>query len=250
MEQEYITKDGYKCIKLGETNSCIYLYCPKMNAMTCAPKLQVEQTTLWVCGLGLVDCNNLEEFKAIKKSVAYRNWHGILSRIGKGKYIEVEISREWIRFSNFKRFHDENYRDGFVIDKDLRSDRYHKKYSAETCSYIPVALNTAIRERSYDRFNFKKDNKGNYFFHYIVSGKGKTCIIYDRTIEGICEKYSIFRCTRVLSIYNEYWRELSPDVRKAIETLYDFKNYYERLYADCVGDIKPIMKQIEDGRLW
>lgn len=247
--EEYITKDGYECIKLGETNCHFYLYCPKMNAMICASKLQVKETSLYVCGIGLIDCDNLEDFKEIKKSIAYRIWYGILSRIGKGNYKEVKISREWRRFSNFKKFHDENYRDGFVIDKDLRSSRYEKIYSAETCSYIPQTLNSAIRERSCDRFSFKKDDKGNYFFLYTVYGS-KPYNIYDRTLEGICEKYSIFRCTRVLSIYNEYRKELNPKVGKAIETFYDFKNYYERLYADCIGNIKTIMKQIDDGKLW
>lgn len=249
MKETFITSDGYECVKLGETTSMYYLYSPKCGAMCVAPKLHVNNTSIKVCGIGYVDCSNLDEFKAIRKSKAYEIWHGILLRIGKGKYKDVKLSPEWHYFSFFKKFHDANYRDGFIIDKDLRSGRYSKMYSEMTCSYIPKSLNTAIYERSREFDGFKRDKNGDYFFYYIINGHRQT-IITDKTIEGICEKFAIYRCTRVLSIYNEYWKLLNKDVREAINVLYDYKNYYERIYAECVGNVSVICKQIDNGLVW
>uniref|UniRef100_UPI0025E42AF4 hypothetical protein n=1 Tax=Prevotella sp. TaxID=59823 RepID=UPI0025E42AF4 len=246
------SKDGYIVHVVGETHNCYYLYCEEEGAMMSAPKYRVSETYLRVCNVGFIDCNKVSEFKEIKKSAAYKVWHGILLRIGKGNYENVQLSSEWHYFSFFKKFHDVNYQEGFVIDKDLRSGRYDKMYSARTCSYIPKSLNTAIYERSKDFKPFEIDSTGCYYFTYssTYGYDQRPHIIRDKTIEGICEKYALYRCTRVLSIYNEYWRQLNDDVRKAICTLYDFKNYYERIYSLCIHDPYVVMHQLDDGLLW
>jgi hypothetical protein len=251
MEVEtFQSKDGYAVRIVGETNNVYYLYCKEEGAMMSAPKSRVNETYLRVCNIGYIDCNNVSEFKEIKKSVAYKIWHGILLRIGKRNYKDVKLSPEWHYFSFFKKFHEANYHEGFVIDKDLLSGRYGKIYSAYTCSYIPQSLNSIIRERSKEFKPFKKDDEGYYFFYYNIGGYCKPHIIRAKTIEEICEKYSIYRCTRVLSVYSEYWKYLSDNVRKALIVLYDYKNYYDRIYSLCVGDTYVVCKQIDENKLW
>ena len=249
----FLSKDGYIVHIVGESHNSYYLYCEENGAMMSAPKHRVSETYLRVCNVGFIDCNKVSEFREIKKSVAFKVWHGILLRIGKGNYENVQLSPEWHYFSFFKKFHDANYHDGVVIDKDLRSGRYGKMYSAFTCSYIPQSLNTIIRERSKNFKPFKQDDQGNYFFYYNVGGCGyynKPHIIKAKTIEEICEKFSIYRCTRVLSAYQEYWRDLSDEVKRALSILYDYQNYYERIYSLCIGDPNTICRQIDEGKLW
>lgn len=249
---KFISKDGYEVEVIGETRSSYYLYCKSYGAMNSAPKLSVEDTYLRVCNIGFIDCNNVAEFKKIKASVAYKVWHGICARVGKGElYKDVELSPEWHYFSFFKKFHDENYFEGFVIDKDLRSCRVHKVYSAQTCSYIPQSLNSLIVERSKDKIPIYYDEKKNeYWFNYKVGGYTRPHKVKTKSLEDICRMYSVYRCTRILSVYSEYWKVLSDDVRRAIETLYDLDRYYERIYSMYTKNPYPVLKQIDDGFLW
>lgn len=246
------SKDGYIVHVVGETHNCYYLYCKEEGAMMSAPKHSVSETYLRVCNIGFIDCNKVSEFREIKQSVAYKIWHGILLRLGRGNYKDVKLSLEWHYFSFFKKFHDAKYHEGFVIDKDLLSGRYGKMYSAYTCCYIPQSLNSIIRERSKEFEPFKKDAQGNYFFYYNV-GSGyynKAHIIKAKTIEEICEKYALYRCTRVLAAYQEYWKYLSDEAKHALSVLYDYQNFYERIYSLCVGNTYTICNQIDDGKLW
>ena len=246
------TKDGFEVEILGEVGRAVYLYSKEYRSMCVASKYSLDCAVLKVGGIGFVDCESVEEFENIKNTHAYKTWVSILAREGKiARYKEVGISDEWKHFSNFKKFHDTNYHEGFVIDKDLLSGQYSKIYSAETCAYIPPSLNVLIRERSKERKSFKYDELEKcYSFQYSVGGYTRPYIVKAKTLEDICEKYAIYRCTRVMAIYQEYWDKLSDRVKKALVTYYDIQNYMARLYADCTGDVSSIIKQIDKGIRW
>ena len=46
------------------------------------------------------------------------------------------VCEEWKHFSNFKKWFDENYIEGFDIDKDILI-KGNKVYSPEACSFVP-----------------------------------------------------------------------------------------------------------------
>ena len=58
-----------------------------------------------------------------KTTPVYRAWHGMLFRCStkntQETYNDCSVCEEWLRFSNFKRWFDENYIDGFQLDKDI-----------------------------------------------------------------------------------------------------------------------------------
>jgi hypothetical protein len=90
-----------------------------------------------------------------KDKKCWMTWHDMLRRKydpspRDGQYARsVEICEEWENLSAFQKWFNDNYIDGFVLDKDLLSGTL---YSEDTCLYIPSSVNTmlSIRKMSSD----------------------------------------------------------------------------------------------------
>lgn len=55
----------------------------------------------------------------------------------------VTVDPHWHNFQNFYSWFEENYREGFALDKDILS-KGSLLYSEETCCFIPKYLNSAL----------------------------------------------------------------------------------------------------------
>lgn len=71
-----------------------------------------------------------------------------------------------------KKWFEENYVEGYALDKDLLS-RGAKVYSAETCCYIPPEINSALVHSSSNMGVHENHNK----FETIVNRYGKRCFM-------------------------------------------------------------------------
>jgi hypothetical protein len=87
----------------------------------------------------------------------YRVWHNMLERCYSPKFQEkyttykgCSVSKEWLRFSNFKRWMEKQDWEGLQLDKDLLFEG-NKIYSAETCVFVTKAINTFTTDRGNDR---------------------------------------------------------------------------------------------------
>lgn len=85
-----------------------------------------------------------------EKTKCYKVWDGMLQRCYNPtrrkkwpSYENCTICKEWLVFSNFKEWFDENYIDGYHLDKDILSVDA-KTYSPYTCAFIPPRLNTML----------------------------------------------------------------------------------------------------------
>lgn len=77
----------------------------------------------------------------------YVNWCDMIRRCVSEKYhknrptyIKCSVSEDWLLLSNFKKWHDANYVEGFYLDKDILVEG-NKTYSPETCRYVPSYIN-------------------------------------------------------------------------------------------------------------
>lgn len=91
---------------------------------------------------------------------SYQCWASILNRcygdkflVNNPAYIGCSIAKEWRLYSNFKRFHDDNYVEGFELDKDLLV-KGNRVYSPENCVFIPSALNKLFTDHAANRGEF------------------------------------------------------------------------------------------------
>ena len=83
-------------------------------------------------------------------SCAYKIWNGMLNRCYNKKihdkeptYIECSICKDWLIFSNFKKWFYEHYVEGWHLDKDILV-KGNKVYSPETCCFVPRIINAAM----------------------------------------------------------------------------------------------------------
>lgn len=132
----------------------------------------VRKRTRLVCGVGVNDYPNTIKIngKCIK---SYKIWIAMISRCynkkdksyhrygGRG----IRVSDDWLYFSNFKKWYDENYRYdlesigiGIELDKDL-INKNSKIYSSETCIFLPYKINIFIS-------NVKSTNTSGYIGVY------------------------------------------------------------------------------------
>ena len=59
-------------------------------------------------------------------------------------YIGCKVCDEWLRFSNFKEWFDNNYVEGYCLDKDIFSCKSNKVYSPDTCCFVPNEINVLL----------------------------------------------------------------------------------------------------------
>jgi hypothetical protein len=81
---------------------------------------------------------------------SYKAWYQILCRCyreddlaRRPSYRGCEMGVEWVKFTDFHKWFNENYRQGWQIDKDILC-LGNKIYSPEKCVYIPRALNSFV----------------------------------------------------------------------------------------------------------
>lgn len=111
-----------------------------------------------VAGIGINDAD-YPIFKTIggKREICpyYRKWADMLNRaykLGKHSYISCEVCDEWLTFSNFKRWMEEQDWEGKQLDKDLLGDG--KLYSPDTCCFIDSKANSFLTTRRAGRGNY------------------------------------------------------------------------------------------------
>jgi len=86
--------------------------------------------------------------------ICYEKWRSMLRRcyreewhIYKPSYSGCSVAKEWFYFSNFMRWHNENYTKGHVLDKDIII-KGNKHYSPKTCVYVPEYVNSLLISRT------------------------------------------------------------------------------------------------------
>ena len=82
-----------------------------------------------------------------KKDTAYKIWTSMIRRCYSDKYhkckptyIDCEVCAAWRYYSNFEKWYNENYREGYVLDKDILIQG-NRTYSPQTCCFVPPYIN-------------------------------------------------------------------------------------------------------------
>ncbi|MEQ9853501.1 MULTISPECIES: hypothetical protein [Pectobacterium] len=122
--------------------------------------------------------NDLKEnkFKYPLYSKAYTYWYNMLYRVNNIKsYSDVSVCTEWYLFSNFYKWFEYNYIEGWELDKDIYGG---KLYSPATCVFVPHEVNQLFR-------NYNT----NLMKGVVVNGKGYQAQI---TINGVTSKLGTY----------------------------------------------------------
>ena len=111
-----------------------------------------------IYGVGFLGVGRHSSGKNGKNTYKYNVWRSMLARcycpktqIKQPTYIGCSVSPDWHNFQNFGDWFDDNYIDGFQLDKDkLSGCSRGKLYSKETCTFIsPKENNTVSQAKEY-----------------------------------------------------------------------------------------------------
>lgn len=117
----------------------------------------------------------------------FKHWYGMLQRCyyeNRSKhwdvYIGCSVCDEWLHSTNFIEWYNQNYIDGYQIDKDLLC-KGNKVYSPYTCCFLPKEINSFLT----------KSNKARGKYPIGVSCRGSK---YESniSIDGICIYLGLF----------------------------------------------------------
>ena len=151
-----------------------------------------EDINLWDCdfkktyGHGICDISGVENGKQMKY---YETWKGMLRRCYSNKYHKkeptyknCEVYEEWLLFSNFKKWYDENYyqidNDLMCLDKDILH-KGNKIYNPNDCVFVNRIINNLFTKSNNIRgelpIGVRKSSNGKYIsqLSYYNFKKGK-----------------------------------------------------------------------------
>lgn len=122
----------------------------------------------------------------VSKEKCYPFWILMLRRCYDEKYLSKRptykkcyVDDNFKYLSKFKKWFDENYIEGYHLDKDILSPIDDVHYSPETCCFVPLYINELIKSKSKEKLTGveKRGNK------YIARHNTKNGIIYLGTFE-------------------------------------------------------------------
>lgn len=121
-----------------------------------ATELSLSRRTL-VYGVGTNDAWYKTEIRLDGKRLvchAYLSWVNMLKRCYSPKFHETRptykgcsVCGDWMVFSCFEKWFNENYIDGHALDKDIK-EKGNKVYSPEKCLYVTRSLNNLFCDSS------------------------------------------------------------------------------------------------------
>jgi len=156
----------------------------------------------------------------------YKTWSSMLLRAYDCKfhmrhptYKDVTVCKEWHNLQVFGKWFEDNYIEGFELDKDLLSPE-SKIYSPDTCVFIPHRLNSFLT-------NNKADNTSGHagvYWHKrdevwvaaISAGCGRLHLGYFSKLEEAVEAYKEARSKQAALLKKLYKDSLSKEVLDAI----------------------------------
>ena len=109
----------------------------------------VRKRTKLVYGIGINDYEGNIKYNHVHIP-SYHTWGQMLKRCYSKEFLDRQptyrgcsVCEEWWSFSNFKKWFDENYIEGYCLDKDILF-KGNKIYSPETCCFVPNEINVLL----------------------------------------------------------------------------------------------------------
>lgn len=210
----------YDCEKHGHIKQRIELY-----KKTGCPYCHRGKESKYVYGVGYVPKGLMGKNKA-----AYNVWIGMLLRCYSKSYQKKEpsyigkfVCDEWKNLENFLTWFNENYVDGFELDKDILK-KNNSIYSPSTCCFVPKEINNLFVKR-HTRVNglpsgvhYDKVRK-KYTSTIINNGKTISLGRFD-SIEDAFNVYKFQKERKIKDLATKHKNQLKPRV---FEVLMNYK---------------------------
>ena len=177
--------------------------------------------------------NGKQKRKLVWSCPFYVKWNSMLARCYSEKskvrnptYQGCYVIEEWLTFSNFKSWMEQQDWEGKQLDKDLLSPG-NKEYGPKTCVFVDAKVNTFTTERAARRGEYpigvsfsKQDGKFNAMCRSVTTGKQEYLGMF-KTAEEAHSAWLIFKLEQAYILAAEQNDEM---VAKALIDRYENYN--------------------------
>ena len=184
-----------------------------------------------LCGVGYIGNSPKENRKHKLHEKADATWRNVIKRCydidikeKNPSYIDATMCDEWLNYQVFLKWFEENYIDGWHIDKDLLFFG-NKHYSPETCIFVPRKVNNIFRyQKNRGGLPFGIKHNSNKIGYVAGSSCGNK-VLYTNDLDLAVDFYWVQKriaVDKVIKLYPEF----SELLDKYYEMFYD-KYYFE-----------------------
>lgn len=151
-------------------------------------------------------------------------WSGMLQRCYNEKRIEknpsykgVTVCKEWHNFQTFAKWYEENWKEGFELDKDILF-KGNKVYSPNTCTFVPQEINSLFTKKGIKRGDcpigvIKMGSK----FRAQIQNKNNTKIYkYCDTPEEAFQAYKTAKEIYIKEVADKYKNQITEQTYQAM----------------------------------
>lgn len=229
-------KYDYSKVEYVNSQTKVCIICPIHGEFWQRPNAHLRGQGCKKCANGLVygkGLNDSSEFvnndRIIKQS--YGTWHHMLRRCYNPdekmvSYEGCSVCEEWLLFSNFEKWFDENYVEGYQLDKDIVGGKGNKIYSPRTCCFVPQEINLLLVNRKNHRGEFpvgvcRQSRSDNFMVRLFENGKGKYVGTYNSK-EDAFAAYKQAKESHIKEVAQKYYND-----GKITKRVYDALVKYE-----------------------
>lgn len=182
-----------------------------------------------VCNVGYMGVGKYKSTFQKKPSEYYNCWTSMIKRGYSSKYEKrqpsyknVTVCEGWHNFQNFAEWFEENYKEGFELDKDILV-KGNKLYSPETCCFVSKEINTLFTKNNSKRgdcpIGVEKCKNGKYRATFGQNNKTTHIGTFNTTKEAF-EAYKTTKELYIKELANKWKDKINP---KVYEAMYNYK---------------------------
>ena len=207
-------------------------------------------------GVGICDKNCVGKLKS------YTVWRSMLKRCcdtndinNQRSYNDCTVCEEWLIYSNFEKWFNDNYIDGYSLDKDLLKSG-NRLYSPNTCCFLPIQINTLLIWHSVKDsklpIGVTYDNKGTFQVMIKRFGKQKRIGTRYYSLSSAVNAYRTAKKEYINEVAKQYYDEGKID-KKIYNALLDYELPYIK-YDEIIIEKKEQTQrkrviQLKDGQI-
>ncbi len=116
-----------------------------------------KEFKITVQGIGYIGIGPAIGWKNGKNTKVYQTWRDMIRRCYSEKtqatrqtYENCSVDEYWHSFQNFAKWYNENYVEGYQLDKDILI-KGNKIYSSDKCLFVPKIINTLFTKSNKSR---------------------------------------------------------------------------------------------------
>lgn len=201
----FMTEEVWKDIPGFEDDKYINCRAPWLYRPESSRK-SAEHRKSKIHGVGVNDINL--RLKGVKLYVV---WKSMFTRCYNPKfhennprYKECTVDSRWHKLSAFKEWFDENYKDGYALDKDILI-KDNKIYGPDTCCFVPDYINRVFKTNTHSgRKMMGVRHQCNKFLAHIRCGGKEICKSFN-SYEEAREYYVNQRVLYLTEVAKEYF---------------------------------------------